>query len=394
MNFSRLIRSIWHTFMFAADHLIFLVPPRKIVRSRDVLIIKPDKLGDFVVWLDAASEYRKCFKGLKLILLLEQSLASLAKEVGIFDEVFPFSFSKFGENIVYRLKTLVWLRRRGFHSVVAISRSFRYVDVMVRFASSTEKIGPNGNEALMRTQPALRFSNKWYSKIIKLKKRRETNAFELNLSFVEALGSEVRNPRLPILDKLAGMAFNKLIGNSYAVFVLGAASSLRKWPLESFALLGQRFLCETPYSIVLVGTPSERLLAQRFVSRLGGIDTNRVIDETGKTDLMDLISVLSNAMCVVSNETGTLHLAAAVGTPSICIAGGGDFGHLVPYPEVLDACEKPLPITIYEQMSCFGCGWQCIYDIKNGAPAPCVSAVSVDVVWKNLIDVMQLHRNK
>jgi len=394
MDLSRLIRFIWHAFMFAADHLVFLVPPREIARSSDVLIIKPDKLGDFVVWLDAASEYRNCFKGRKLVLVLDQSLASLAEEVGIFDEIIPFSFSKFGENILYRLKTLVWLRRRGFYAIVAISRSFRYVDVMVRFASSIEKIGPNGNEAMIPTQPELRFSNKWYSKIIDLKKRRETNAFELNLSFVKALGSKFRDPRLPILDKLAGRASNKLIGASYAVFVLGAASSLRRWPVESFALLAKRFLCETPYFIVLVGTPSERLLAQRFVSMLGRIDRGRVIDETGKTDLMDLVSLLSKSICVVSNETGSLHLAAAVGTPSVCIAGGGDFGHLVPYPEVLDTCERPIPITVCEKMSCFGCGWKCIYDLKNGAPAPCVSAVSVDAVWKALTDALKLNRNK
>jgi len=268
------------------------------------------------------------------------------------------------------------------------------VDVMVRFASSIEKIGPNGNEAMIPTQSELRFSNKWYSKIIDLKKRRETNAFELNLSFVKALGSKFRDPRLPILDKLAGRASNKLIGASYAVFVLGAASSLRRWPVESFALLAKRFLCETPYFIVLVGTPSERLLAQRFVSMLGRIDRGRVIDETGKTDLMDLVSLLSKSICVVSNETGSLHLAAAVGTPSVCIAGGGDFGHLVPYPEVLDTCERPIPITVCEKMSCFGCGWKCIYDLKNGAPAPCVSAVSVDAVWKALTDALKLNRNK
>ncbi|WP_445890724.1 glycosyltransferase family 9 protein [Desulfosoma sp.] len=388
-----MIRTIWHIFMFATDHLVFLVPARTSMKSSDVLIIKPDKMGDFVVWLDAAREFKECFKEHKLVLVVDQSLAVLARKVGIFDEIVPFSFSKFGEDIIYRLKSLLWLRRRAFYAAISISRSFRYVDVMVRLSSSIEKIGPNGNEALTSTQQELRLSDKWYSKIIELKKRRETNAFEMNLAFVEALGAKIRKPRIPILDRIISEEFKKHIGTSYVVFVLGAASSLRRWPVESFALVAKRLLNETPYSILLCGTPSERILAHRFVSMLGCPNRNRVMDETGRTQLTDLVTLLSGAICVVSNETGTLHLSASVGTPSVCIAGGGDFGHLVPYPEVLDTCGRPTPIIVFEKMSCFGCGWKCIYQLKSGMPAPCISAVRVDSVWESLMEAFKFSRN-
>ncbi|HDI60737.1 MAG TPA: lipopolysaccharide heptosyltransferase family protein, partial [Desulfobacteraceae bacterium] len=52
---------------------------------------------------------------------------------------------------------------------------------------------------------------------------------------------------------------------------------------------------------------------------------------------------MSGAEAVLSNETGTIHLAAALGTPAVCIAGGGDFGHMIPYPEDLDTGGRPLP---------------------------------------------------
>jgi ADP-heptose:LPS heptosyltransferase len=100
---------------------------------------------------------------------------------------------------------------------------------------------------------------------------------------------------------------------------------------------------------------------------------------------------LVKSQILISNETGTAHIANAVGTPTVCILGGGHFGRFVPYP-VLSGQTSHLKV-VYHKMPCYGCDWKCVYQIKSEAsgsgamedePAPCISNISVDAVWNEV----------
>jgi len=47
-----------------------------------------------------------------------------------------------------------------------------------------------------------------------------------------------------------------------------------------------------------------------------------IIDITGKTTLTTLAAILKSSLLYIGNDTGTVHLASAVGTPTVCIMGG------------------------------------------------------------------------
>ena len=79
-------------------------------------------------------------------------------------------------------------------------------------------------------------------------------------------------------------------------------------------------------------------------------------------------------------------IAAAVGTFTICISGGGHFGRFVPYPE-LPRQTNYLKV-VYYKMPCYGCNWKCIYPINEGEPAPCIANISVDAVWGKVISLI------
>ena len=95
------------------------------------------------------------------------------------------------------------------------------------------------------------------------------------------------------------------------VLQLGANSPLRRWPLEYHAAVAGALLAQGA-GVILVGSPSERLLAERFLDELGPI-SHRVCNLMGQTGIPGLAGVLSQADLVISNDTGTLHLATAVG---------------------------------------------------------------------------------
>lgn len=98
-------------------------------------------------------------------------------------------------------------------------------------------------------------------------------------------------------------------------FQLGASASIRQWPVEHFAALGRILHEETGACPVLLGGPGERALAGRYAA----LADHPHIDAVGATDLPALASLTSRLRLLVSNDTGTLHLAAGLGVPSLSL---------------------------------------------------------------------------
>ena len=100
----------------------------------------------------------------------------------------------------------------------------------------------------------------------------------------------------------------------------------------------------------------------------------------GKTSLQQLTTIIAGAQLLVSNETSAVHIAAAVGVPSVCIVGGGHYGRFVPYDEKVGD-HRPLPLVATRKMECFGCNWVCKFHPAKGKPMPCIEEIPVDTVW-------------
>lgn len=94
---------------------------------------------------------------------------------------------------------------------------------------------------------------------------------------------------------------------------LGASEERRRWPAESFAILGDRLFRETGHTPVLLGSPNEKPLAQAYAA----VARESFIDLVGKTSLPELAAVLSASRALVTNDTGTMHLAAGLGVPTL-----------------------------------------------------------------------------
>jgi heptosyltransferase-2 len=105
-----------------------------------------------------------------------------------------------------------------------------------------------------------------------------------------------------------------------AVLCPGAEFGVAKrWPPNHFAELAELFLRDG-FRVWLVGSPNDRLAASAVLQSLG--EANRQVhDLTGRTDLGTAIDLLSLATLVVSNDSGLMHAAAAVGVPVVALFG-------------------------------------------------------------------------
>jgi len=100
----------------------------------------------------------------------------------------------------------------------------------------------------------------------------------------------------------------------YVALQLGASADARRWPVAHFAQVA-RGLAETGHTAVLLGAESERPLAERFKAAAGV----PVADLVGGTTLPELAAALCACSQLITNDTGTMHLAAGLGVPCLAI---------------------------------------------------------------------------
>jgi heptosyltransferase-2 len=115
----------------------------------------------------------------------------------------------------------------------------------------------------------------------------------------------------------------------------GAVGPAKRWPAGSYADLGRRLVAEG-YRVWIIGGPSERELAAEIASTA----PNEIRDLSGP-DLRNAILALAAADVAVSNDSGLLHVAAALGTPAIGIFGPTSPLHWAPLNPLAAVIETP-----------------------------------------------------
>jgi ADP-heptose:LPS heptosyltransferase len=110
-----------------------------------------------------------------------------------------------------------------------------------------------------------------------------------------------------------------LVPGRYVVLHAGASSPTRRWPAERYAAVGDA-LAADGWDIVLTGVPEERGISAAVQGRMSGPAT----DLTGMSSLGGLAALLRDCAVFVGNDTGSAHLAAAVGARSVTVFLAGD----------------------------------------------------------------------
>jgi heptosyltransferase-2 len=126
----------------------------------------------------------------------------------------------------------------------------------------------------------------------------------------------------------------------FAVFAPGAAyGRAKQWLPERFAALAHRLIQERGWSVVMVGANADRDVCAEIESRLPktGSRINRLVDFSGKSDLATLAGILAVARAVVSNDSGAMHLAGAVGTHVVALFGATNEARTSPLAAGADA---------------------------------------------------------
>jgi len=273
-------------------------PPRKI------LIIKPSAIGDVVHALPVLNLLRRKWPAAHVSWLVTPACAGLLERHPQLDEAIRFERREFGRGWksptvaadFYRFTRS--LRQRNFDLVIDLQGLFR----SGWLAWSTR--------APVRVGQASAREGAWlfYTHRVPTGSP-EQHAVERYLTIAQALGCE----RGPVefqfaVDDADRRHVEALVPGRYAVLMPGTNWPTKMWPVERFAALvtplRERFGLET----VVAGGPDTVELAAKIPGA-----TNLA----GRTDLRQLVALLERAELVVANDSGPMHIAAALGRPLV-----------------------------------------------------------------------------
>ncbi len=347
--------------------------------SGAILIVHPSRIGDTVLWLNAARGLREFYPAPahRIVLLADRTMASLARSQGYFDCVWEVDRERFSRSPQYRWKILRSITGEGFFIVLnpAGWQDYYVADSIVGVFHNAERVGWS-----LRPVPPLpgqRWMTIWrsrkYSRLIS-RPVEELGILRLNGEFLHALGDErfvARAPKLILEDKLAPPP----CGSPFYILCPGAYDALKRWPAEKFAAVAEEIFAATGMRGLICGTFVEKPLAVAICK----LSTAPLSDLTGSLSVEQFAQLSAGASLVIANDSGALHVAAASGAPTLCIEGGGTFGWCVPYDAPAQE-GRSVPRVVWHPMECFGCDWHCRFRISPGAPAPCVANVTAGEV--------------
>lgn len=145
------------------------------------------------------------------------------------------------------------------------------------------------------------------------------------------------------------------VDEPFVVFAPGAAyGRAKQWLPERFAELAHMLIVQRGWSVLMVGADADRAVCAEIGARLPAPDSrlNRLIDFSGKSDLATLAGVLAVARAVVSNDSGAMHLAGAVGTHVVALFGATNERRTSPLAAGPDA---PPPTILAHPVFCRPC---------------------------------------
>lgn len=287
-------------------HLTQVQAKLRDIQPRRIVIIKPSAVGDIAHSLPVATVLRQRFPRAEINWIVNNSYAGLLQNHPDLDEVILYDRNRMKKDwfagIDYHARFFRELRRHHFDMVIDLQGLLR-TGLMVQATGARWKIG----------LASAREGARWFYNTLLPDDLWNMHAVDRYWLVAESLGmgQQRKQARFPNLDSernrwLAALAS---LPRPWVVMNLGTRWETKRWPVRHFAILGQHVVMTSSGSIILVGGPDEAPLAQDFQIYW----SRNVCSTVGKTSLRDLTAILSLADAVVSNDSGPLHLAVALG---------------------------------------------------------------------------------
>jgi lipopolysaccharide heptosyltransferase I len=299
------------------------------------LIVKPSSLGDILHAMPAVSALAKAQPDVSVDWVVKPPFAELPPYLPCVRRVIPFYDKKIRKPLhflpeVFRLRSD--LRRDAYDAVIDLQGLVRSA-----FIGSLSGCRVRAGFA----SPREHFSTHFYTRLLKGREK-SAHAVDVNNALMrDFLGREDLDfsLELPVNERTAGRAretvaeaFGGVLPERFAVVAPGARWETKKWPADFFcAVIASLSRREPGLKFLLAGTRDEAEDAESILAKSNGLPVASICGKTSVGELLETVRLSSLMIC---NDSGPMHIAAALGVPVVAMFGPTDPVLTGPY------CEK------------------------------------------------------
>jgi len=307
----------------------------------NILIIKPSSLGDVVHALPTVNLIRRKYPYAHISWLINDTLASLLKHSPIIDELIPFERQRLAGlgQFPRMMSFLNGLHKKRFDVVVDLQGLLRS-GIITWATRAPRRIG---------LSDAREGAGLFFNEIVTVQPAHAVDRYLAAAHYLECDSGPIEFP--------LGLPAFETTENLIAVNP-SARWATKLWGDDRFAELIRRL---PPERVVLTGSATER-------PRIEAIAQGRR-NLAGQTDLFQLAELFRRCRVVIANDSGPMHLAAAVGTPVVAIFGPTDPALTGPYGD--------RHVVLRADVDCSPCFKD---HCKNRIPMECMTRITVEHV--------------
>jgi len=331
-----LVRAYTHWLNFLLDTLRRLLLLNRQTEARHILIYKIGNIGDITCAMPAFIAIRKHFSNSRITLLTSPGrlgsfgAKELLTDVPYLDDMTVY----FAEDIA------TWQKKKEF---VEQLRSKKF-DLFIQLPDDIAKFRTLLRNMLFAKSLGVRRAFGFTIRAIRLFKKTQID-FTANQTEVESLLELLRAHGIPshaaefefnisdgIKEKIRQLlTADPSIHNASFIVALspGGKREANRWPVERFSETARYLKKKYNAHIVILGGPGDIGLGEAIGRQL---PREHFSNQCGKLELLETVEFLRHSRLIIANSTGTIHLAAAVGTPAVGIYGVRDiFNRWFPY---------------------------------------------------------------
>ena len=287
-----------------------------------ILLIRLSSIGDVLLASPVAEKLRQHFPKAHITWVVETKSKEVIEGNPFVDEVFVWHRKLWNEQARQKKEylQLIYLNYDFLQSIRALQADLA-INMQDDFRST---VLANISGARYRIcSKTFRESNRWFANLL-VDNTLEKHAMLQYVSLLSPLGIGVKDTHMtmPFTSKDIVYSNSLLVEQGlkpkqFAVLNPAASSEKKVWPTEYYATLADLLIekCNTP--IVFLGAEMDRALVAEIISKMH----HEAHDFSGKTTLKQLGALVQKAQLFISGDTGPLHIAAAVGTPTVSLFG-------------------------------------------------------------------------
>jgi heptosyltransferase-2 len=272
---------------------------------KKILIVRTDRIGDVVLSIPMAEIIKKEFADCKITYLLRDYTRALLDGNLFIDDVIIANES---QGKIHFRENLEKIKSKNFDTCIVVNPTLK-ITLMMFLAGIKNRIGTG---------------YRWYSvffnkKVYEHRKYGDKHELEYNLNLLSKLGVDAKYVSKEIkfhlqINDISSQKINSMlvqrgfkVGNKIVIIHPGSGGSSVDLPKEKLIEFTRMLSSLDNLSIIITGSQSESELCKEFEVN------NSVINLAGQLDLSSLKALINKASIFISNSTGPMHIAAALG---------------------------------------------------------------------------------